>query len=124
MGKVYDILNLAKKSGEIDEFRAMELLSCSQIELLYALGRTDSVDSNSSFSEQSKNIELHQHLLKIVSVINYVQAMGVPRRDGFEWFIKEPIPALGYITAREAILDDYFDELQEYLFGINLGGYA
>jgi len=124
MSKVYDILNLAKKSGEIDGIRAMELLSCSQIELMYALGRSDSVESNPSFAEQSKYLELHQHLLKIVSVINYVHGMGVPRRDCFEWFINEPIPALGNITAREALLDDYFDELREYLSGINLGGYA
>jgi hypothetical protein len=124
MGKVYDILNLAKNSGEIDGILAMELLACSDIELIYALGITNLAKPNLSLSAQLTSPNLHQHLLQVVSVINYVHAMGVPRRDCFEWFINEPIPALGHITAREALLDDYFDELREYLSGINLGGYA
>ena len=117
MGNVYDILNLAKNSGEIVGIRAMELLACSDIELIYALGKTNLAKTNLSLSAQLTSPNLHQHLLQVVSVINYVHAMGVPRRDCFEWFINEPIPALGHITAREALLDDYFDELREKLSG-------
>tara|TARA_B110000240_G_scaffold132164_1_gene146704 strand:- start:138 stop:512 length:375 start_codon:yes stop_codon:yes gene_type:complete len=124
MNNLYDIMNLSTGSGDIDVSRALELLSCNEVELTHVLGLPKLVGSKTLLVTQLKSLAVYQHLLKIISVINFVHDMGVTRRESFEWFIAEKIPALGHITAKDAIIDGHFDALIDYLQAFKLGGYA
>lgn len=117
-------MNLSTSSGDIDFSRALALLSCNEVELVNVLDLPKLRGSKNQLAKQLESWLVYQRLLKIISVINFVHEMGVTRRESFEWFTDEKIAALGNITARDAILKGYFDELLDYLQAFKIGGYA
>jgi hypothetical protein len=124
MNNLYDIMNLSTGSGDIDVSRALALLSCNEVELVNVLDLPKLRGAKNQLAKQLESWLVYQRLLKIISVINFVHEMGVTRRESFEWFTDEKIAALGNITARDAILKGYFDELLGYLQAFKIGGYA
>jgi hypothetical protein len=124
MDNLYDIMNLSTVSGEVEVCRALEFLNCNELELKFVLGLPDSTKLQVPLSEQLSDFGIYQRLVKIISVINFVHDMGALRREAFEWFVSVQIPALGHITARDAILTENFDSLMSYLQAFKLGGYA
>jgi hypothetical protein len=117
-------MNLSTGSGDIDVSRALALLSCNEVELAHLLDLPKLRGSKNQLAKQLESWLVYQRLLKIISVINFVHEMGVTRRESFEWFTDEKIAALGNITARDAILNGYFDEFLDYLQAFKIGGYA
>lgn len=71
------------------------------------------------------NTEPHKTIMKqSVALIDKVDEWCSSKANAIDWFISEPIPALGNVTPRNAVLSGNYKALNEYIDAIALGGYA
>ena len=124
MTNLYDILNLINRNGDVAIDRVLSLLDCNESELANSLGFNFNEINNADLNLLLKTPMTYQHLLMMVCVVNFLNEMEVSRRDAFEWYLSEPIPALGGLTAQTVIFNNNFEYIMDYLQMFKLGGYA
>lgn len=75
-------------------------------------------------SDRSRSVKTQGKLRETLEIISLVTPWAGSELQAYAWYRSEPIPALGYITAENAVKIGQAEAVREYIDSIALGGYA
>jgi hypothetical protein len=114
------LVTLVDDNGKFQREQVLLHLNISETELASMLGLVGNSNIEKCINAEPHKTRLKQSLI----IIEKVDAWCTSRANAIEWFINQPIPALGNITPRSAVLSGNFEALNDYIDVIAIGGYA
>jgi hypothetical protein len=111
------ISDLTKNAPELTIDSVCKTLNLTE----YELRKFMNIDDKKNLEVALKEQDLFVYYA--IFTIEYVQNWAGSREAAVKWFCSEHIPALA-CTARQAALNSHYEELDNYLESIALGGFA